>query len=406
MKVSKITLKCVLILLLIYHIVVVRFPYLSQANNIRYMLILILGLFVLPYYRNLSRIKDKNIEYWGLIYMCFVLYSAFVNRNTHAITHTLVGAFVYIIAILEMMISFRYILEHKGIEFLLKVIFIVTFIYVMTNDLLLAYNPTMFYTSNGSYYLVGNKFAVAYRHMELLGLYLALSQIQSNNKHYRKIVMIMGLIFISLWASQTVQGGRSGNSVTGILVIVLIMIYYCLPSTIWSKPFVFIAFLLGSVGFAFGVETILSISGIQNFIVNVLHRDLSLTGRVDIYGFIPKILSNKLLWGYGYGSSYETWMKATHIFPNSQNGLVDCIVEQGLIATLILIFVITLVMSKTGMMLKKYPYMKSILLIVYVYATIASVEVTISIVFIMWCILIFSASSIVEEIEGGEKNAQ
>ena len=83
----------------------------------------------------------------------------------------------------------------------------------------------------------------------------------------------------------------------------------------------------------------------------------------------------------------------------------DCIVEQGLIATVILILIITLVMSKTSVLLKDYPYMKSILLIVYVYATIASVEVTISIVFIMWCILIFSASSIVEEKERGGLNA-
>lgn len=404
MKVSKTTLNCALMLLLIYHIVVVRFPYLAQANNIRYTLILILGILVFPYYRNLIHIKEKSIKYWGLIYICLVLYSAFINRNTHVITHTLVGALVYTVAILEMMISFRYILEHKGIEFLLKAIFIVTFIYVIINDLLLAYNPTMFYTSKGSYYLVGNKFAVAYRHMELLGLYLALSQTQSRNKHYKKVVMIVGLILISLWASQTVQGGKSGNSVTGILAIALMTIYYCLPSTLWSKTFVFVAFLLGSIGFAFGVETILAVPSIQNFIVNVLHRDLSLTGRVNIYGFIPKILSNRLLWGYGYGSSYETWMNATHIFPNSQNGLVDCIVEQGLIATVILILIVTLVMSKTSVLLKDYPYMKSILLIVYVYATIASVEVTISIVFIMWCILIFSASSIVEEIGRGELN--
>ena len=108
MKVSKTTLNCALILFLIYHIVVVRFPYLAQANNIRYMLILVLSILVLPYYRNLIHIKGKSIKYWGLIYICFVLYSAFINRNTHVITNTLVGAVVYTVAILEMMISFRY----------------------------------------------------------------------------------------------------------------------------------------------------------------------------------------------------------------------------------------------------------------------------------------------------------
>ena len=83
-------------------------------------------------------------------------------------------------------------------------------------------------------------------------------------------------------------------------------------------------------------------------------------------------------------------MSITHIFPNSQNGLLDCIVEQGVLATGIFILLLLNIVKDSGTVLKKYPYIKGIMILIYVYLTMACIEITISLVFIMWFIFIFA----------------
>ena len=171
------------------------------------------------------------------------------------------------------------------------------------------------------------------------------------------------------------------------------LLLYFIPKQILENQYVYVASAIGTTVFVFVFDAVLAFQPIQSFIINFLHKDITLTGRVIIYKFIPEILNNHLLFGYGHGSSYETWMKFTHIYPNSQNGYIDCIVEQGLLATIILLLLVMLTISifkKSGLREKKFYPM---LMLIYTYSIISCVEVTISIVFVWWIVLLFLLST-------------
>ena len=167
---------------------------------------------------------------------------------------------------------------------------------------------------------------------------------------------------------------------TGIVGLLGFFILSILPSKITEKRSFGIVLLLGCGLFSILYDYILDISYVKYFITEVLHRSLNLTGRITIYENIPKILNGHLLLGYGHGSSYEVWINALH-YPNSQNGLIDMIVEDGLLSTIMFLIIIKHIFKGNNKIIK---------LIICTFFILSAFEITLGNMMIAWLALLYN----------------
>lgn len=384
LKISSRTLYYLFILLLIFHMVFVKLPYISNYTNIQRICVILLAILLftkIPYI-----VSKINKRHFGIIclYLFFVIYSAMLNKNTHIITKPLWGAITYILMILESYAVFTLIKEKRNTLFIVNTLYYLMLIYVVVNDILLIVAPNYFWKLGG-YYFLGNKFSVSYKHCELLVLLIMryrLSRGQYKTVDIKQKTKFIIYVVISICVAIRV------DCMTGVFGIGLLLLFvYIIPENALLSKFGYLISLGAATTFAFCSSAVLSIGAVQDFITSVLGRNATLTGRTIIFANIPRLMSNHWLFGYGYGSSYETWMGFIH-YPNSQNGLIDCIVEQGILAVVLFIVVIVMAIEfarKSDDSRKKWI---PVVGIIYMYTLLASVEITMGITYIAWTILL------------------
>ena len=130
---------------------------------------------------------------------------------------------------------------------------------------------------------------------------------------------------------------------TGVVLAWCLFLLLLLPKSIKSllcNIKILITLIILTAFLVFFLETFLNIPLIKNIITGVLHRDLTLSGRLPIYKYylIPLILKNPI-WGYGYGSSI---LHATTPYWNAQNGLLDYQLNFGICGTISILIMFAL----------------------------------------------------------------
>lgn len=120
---------------------------------------------------------------------------------------------------------------------------------------------------------------------------------------------------------------------TGIIATLLFLMLTLLGKNlirIIENPFVIVGLIIASMFLVFGLSAILQLPFVQNIIVNVLHEDLSLTGRMELYNLLYPLVMKSGLWGGGFGS-YVAATLAYHGWYNAQNGLAEIILKYGFV---------------------------------------------------------------------------
>lgn len=136
---------------------------------------------------------------------------------------------------------------------------------------------------------------------------------------------------------------------------------------------------------------VLSIAPVQAFITQVLGRSATLTSRTRIYALIPTLLEGKLLWGYGYGTSYDL-MISKYYFPNTQNGIVEWIWQGGVFAAIVLVIIIRSLVKYVkgnGKQSDKYKFLYAI---ACVFAVISSIEIIINLQYLTLLMIVYYLS--------------
>ncbi|HEY9060627.1 MAG TPA: hypothetical protein VIO64_09020 [Pseudobacteroides sp.] len=180
-------------------------------------------------------------------------------------------------------------------------------------------------------YLFGNKFMVAYLHMITLGFLGAYWYIEKNkiSLNHKIGYIVYGIFSIFMSGYAKCSTGVIGNFVVLILVI--------MPLNIKIKDFfrkpgnMFIILLIGNA-MLLGGGLILEIPGVKYLIVNILHEDLTLTGRFWIYGQLRDVISSNLWFGHGYNSDTMTKLIG---YGNAQNGILQYVLDCGVIGVFI-----------------------------------------------------------------------
>ena len=271
----------------------------------------------------------------------------------------------------------------------LKFLFWYTLLIVLVNDTLMFSRVITFGTVRHEGFIVGTKFSVSYLHMDLITLWLMLYDPQRRGGIGGKVRVLLALLFIVLVTIRV-------NCMTGLLGCILMAILVTLLRMrrgVWmyklASPGVLLLAIVASVVFMFLADAIVSISGIRFIVETVLNRDTSITGRTNIYEMLVTNFQGHWLQGYGYGNGNEA---AVTLFgyANVQNGLMQWVFQIGIPATfgMLALFVQVFRSLKRSSKYKQMRVMPLVILI-YIYIVLATIETTFNMAFIMWFALIF-----------------
>ncbi len=299
--------------------------------------------------------------------MCIVV-SSYINDVA---SYNLRGAIYYAVLLCVMSMFVIIVGYKKKLELLLNAGKIYLIFVLIANDLLMFVLPDKFYNIDGREIgtcLIGNKFVVAYAHIALLFLLVILD---NRRKYASYRVLIYGIItmIICLYV----------DCMTTTLATALFLVLYFLPKHIKSlltSPIVFAAAFFIGAFLLILFEGVLSFGPIRFLIVDVLHRDLTLTGRMEIYYFIFKLLTTHKWFGYGYGTNI---VETTSIwYANAQNAFWDFVICYGFIALILLFIYLIAVVYKSNRYqssfgINRYTYLCTCMLYIYIFIGVGEI---------------------------------
>lgn len=268
---------------------------------------------------------------------------------------------------------------------MIKTFFYSLFILVVFADLDALNNTDI---ESGNSYLVGNKFAVTYMNIYVCVLY---NFMNPRLKSISKFVLYL-LIGITVFMCIHTQCSTALIGI-GLFVILSYLIPREMKGKLFSPRFLFISLFVCDIVFFFFTTWFLQFSFVQDFIVNVLHEDITLTGRLDIYMNIQDAFLESPLLGFGSGNSSAISVMYTGAY-DAQNGLVDMFVQVGLLgcaAFLFFLYYIFNYLEKNNTELeneKVYP----IVVFVYMMVAISMVEIPFNDKFIFFTMFLLASN--------------
>ena len=195
------------------------------------------------------------------------------------------------------------------------------------------------------YYFAGNKFSTGYLFIMTAALFFVKYHEKINiNLFYRVINIFLCLtaIAVCLWI----------HCATASIAAFFVLIFTLMSASIrqglkdWR---IFLIVIFASTILVFGFEKIISIPQIQNIVVNVLDKDLTMTGRKGIYHELLTIIQKSKWFGYGYGNTIVSEILG---YGNAQNGLFQIIVNYGIIGCIV--FIATIIKCTQKATVPKY----------------------------------------------------
>lgn len=277
-----------------------------------------IALLILLHRRAASRIP----RFWAVIVLACVqpLCTFFAGSSAMNVLYATVNG----LCLIALLLTFRSLADKYGIYPVIDSFFWMLLAATAVNDI------TVFTSSvheANTEYLLGNKFAVGYIHMLLLGLYSTL--LVKKKGYLRYNWGIFWLIF-----AESIIVIYQADTMTGMLgLVVTVLLSVLIPKTITRKlssGVLCVAILVGINAIFFGTGMMLENEFVRFFITEVLGRSLNLTGRTMIYDELGLIIQMSPYVGWGYGSSAVVQAVG---YGNAQNGIMELLVTYGVIGT-------------------------------------------------------------------------
>lgn len=348
--------------ILLYHIIFINLYYVEKYSLITQAFALILFFYLalkMKFFIN-SRYLKVNILLFSFI--SIMLISSIVNVNAQR------GVF-QVVKLLEVFLFFEYIKQIGNEKNTIRIFTILTFIYIIINDLLMFLSPSLFYLNNSNY-LLGNKFQVSYIHILLPILYMYYNSLINKKDVSNMVASIITLLFAMFISAYT-------ECTTGLVGTILFTVFYfCMRKKnkkVNAKAIIIVLLISCSILLIF--SNIVKLKPVEYIIVNILHEDVTLTGRTIIYENIFNIIGSKWLLGYGYGNSYDVMSEQLN-YPNTQNALLEYWLTTGIAGMILLIILIYKILNNYN------KNINSLIIYLLVFCILGSIEITISTIFL------------------------
>lgn len=261
-----------------------------------------------------------------------------------------------------------------------KNIVVILGIFVILNDILLYFFSGMANYFGGEWwtsFLLGTKFDVGYMHLFFIAALFSVF-FQKQTKSSEKYIVF--IILIGLTACSTIYVDCN----TGLVSIGIFLIFMLISRKkyiFFIKPQVFSITLLSTSLFVVLYSFFLD-SPIVKFVVQqIFDRDISLTGRTNIYKLLGNVFANNIWTGYGYGISYNV-SRAIFNYDNTQNGLMEWVLQIGIIGTSLLVLFLYILFVRISKA-KPSAVIIPILSFIYVLTIIAMIEISLDLFYFM-----------------------
>lgn len=314
-------------------------------------------------------------KYWYLnilacVYYLSVLISRTVNGQLSVFAFVTLTFNCFIFPFIELQ-------REKGhSNFLYKSFLVIYGICLVFNDILMVVFPGRFYGDGFSKnFLIGNKFHVSYNHMVFLFLYCVLF---STVKKYSKWIPFMFILTACICFYVDCRTAMLGTFVAFIV--------YKSPDLVFkklnTKSVVLFAVILCAMFVFF--SQIAKLPSVKYFITEVLGRDVTLTGRQQIFEVLPKVIRRKPWLGYGSSSKIISHYTGAY---DAQNGFFDLVVSNGIPSAVIYVILLVSLVKKSSAASSKI-----LLGGIYAYIVMSMVEITYSSTLLLLGILLFTES--------------
>ncbi|MGF9775894.1 O-antigen ligase family protein [Priestia aryabhattai] len=343
---SNISNRWVIIFLILPHLSIYYFK-LEQFRPVIFIwqsTVILLALFLI--YRQINTFNILMI-----FYMVIVMLSAVVHGTlSFGVLYT-IGVF------LSFCIYISYAIKNFN-EFITGLYYLLTSVAILNFLTMLLHGITI--ASNGDYaYLLGGKNAISLTLLPTIPLiYLYSYTIYHRLKLFPLIVIL--ICIISTYLSE---------SGTGIVVSLLTIIFVLFPKKLLPSFYTYLlAYFITFFSIViFRLQEIL----FGDFIVDVLHKDMTFTGRTYIWDLVLNALKNSWFLGLGRGNSF-----ISNNFINlseTHNGILEVLMFSGIMGCL-LFSLILLIVGKKLFLKRKHIFSKILSFSIFTYLIIGLTE--------------------------------
>ncbi len=214
-------------------------------------------------------------------------------------------------------------------------------------------------------FFLGNKFSVMYDHILLSALFLTLYR----GRRRRNWILAIGVLLIIL----SFSFDCATTAVVAFAFMIMLFIEGRKNSFFENKMTIGIA-LAASAVFPFLSEAIMRNGFIQNIIVAVLGRSVTMTGRVGIFTHIIQLVRTNMFWGIGREGTASVITLVSGA-ANIQNGFWQIAITYGIIPAALLIFAV-LSAVRPGAENKAGLHGYTMLVTIYAFVLAGFVEIT------------------------------
>ena len=349
----------------------ITLPYFSWYNTVRYAYIVIVGLYIITRSRCIIKSKYLLVNVLALVFSGMLLWTSFQNRNQITSRNPFLAAIVFVALFLMFLFFMEIMIEDNKVQQVLNTFYRMDLVVLLVNDILVLVVPNL-YLSFGENYFIGTKFEVVYLHFLLICLYIAKSKVNTH-RNFIVLGMLLWTFFIGVQV-------KCSTGLVGVAIMIILIIAINKKEDMFLNPVFYAVVQVLCFGFIFFCEAVLNNPTVENFIVNILGKNATMSGRANIYIKVPMILTSHQAWttGFGYATSYELGRKLGG-FPDTQNGILEWIWYAGIPTTIVMVvlFMVILYISKQSMS-GNTVRMRSLLVFLYLLTILGTVEITIT----------------------------
>ncbi len=351
------------------------------------------GLCLLTQMKTIFRVLMRRNYFYLLLslgFLCVLLMgTVLINRDAVIGSSPLTQTVRLILYLAEVFLVMLLLAENGKGQAALNFLFWYVMILVVISDVLMFTRAMTFRNGKFETYLVGTKFDVSYRHINLLVLWAIRSKRKVSSYRMSKplVLLLAALIVISAIRVNCMTGILGG---LGILLLLGVIDSPRRNRLLrFTSAWVLLAALIASVVFAFVAEAIVNIPLVEYMVEDVLARDTTITGRTEIYDMYVGNMEGRWLAGYGFGNGNDASVSLFG-YENVQNGLLQWVLQVGVPTTAALVLVLMQVFRQIKRRNPKN--MEKILplaAMIYIYIILGTVETTFDMAFILWFAVIF-----------------
>lgn len=232
-------------------------------------------------------------------------------------------------------------------------------------------------------YFFGSKFFTGYYFVVFTGLYYFKHQTEIKYNICKRLLFIM--LSVTLFINLAYI-----NASTCLIMYIYMLFLLFIPKNIrniMKKPVIVVTCIVGSTAILTVLSQILKNRFVQYFILNILHKDLTMTDRLRYYAKAPQVfLSGNIFFGYGYNS--EALKEAIALGSNIQNGFLQKIVSYGIIGAVAFLLFIYIAIKKSNKNVETSDAKWPLFAVLHAFIVAAIVEVSFNSLFLLNLFLI------------------